>query len=92
MKIMRRELMDLLACPVCKAHPLELYSFRESREIEEGVIICPKCSRWYPVLVGVPHMLPDEMRDKNQDLTFLEKWREKIPLNVLKRCEWAMHS
>jgi hypothetical protein len=29
-------------------------------------------------------MLPDELRDKKVDLTFLERWRDKVPDKVIK--------
>jgi uncharacterized protein len=27
-------------------------------------------------------MLPDELRDRDEDIKFLEKWRDKIPNKV----------
>ncbi|HID17651.1 TPA: Trm112 family protein [Candidatus Bathyarchaeota archaeon] len=80
---MKRSLMEILACPICKRHPLELRVFKEGREVEEGLILCPSCGRWYPIIEEIPHMLPDELRDKEEDLSFLEKWKEKIPRKVL---------
>ena len=46
-------LSDFLACPICKAHPLDLR--------EEG-LVCPICNRSYPFQDGIFHMLPDELR------------------------------
>ncbi len=76
--------MDILACPICKHHPLDLAAFEEKEEIEEGILICKNCSRWYPIIETIPHMLPDELRDAKEDLDFLNKWKEKIPASVLK--------
>ena len=45
-----RELLDILACPACKADV----------KIEEGKIICVKCRRRYPVRDDIPIMLVDE--------------------------------
>jgi hypothetical protein len=28
-------------------------------------------------------MLPDELRDKEEDVPFLKKWRDKIPQKIL---------
>ncbi len=33
-------------------------------EIEEGVIICERCGRWFPVTDGIPIMLPDGLIDE----------------------------
>lgn len=47
--------------------------------IVNGVLICPKCGRWYPVIEEIPHMLPDKLRDRNRDLEFLSKYRDRVP-------------
>ncbi len=80
---MKRRLMDILACPIDKCYPLELHVFEEKEEIAEGVIICPKCLRWYPIKDEIPEMLPDELREKKDEMAFLRKWRENIPENIL---------
>jgi len=75
--------MDILACPIDKYYPLELYVFKEGDEIIEGMIVCPKCLRWYPIKDEIPEMLPDELRDEKDELSFLEKWKDKIPKKIL---------
>lgn len=123
---MKYRLMDLLACPMCKAFPLRLIVFsrttykREFRgrkpvcelycsfldreigrlreegreppceecfvyEVVDGILICPKCGRWYPIINEIPRMLPDEYRKAREDIEFLKKYREHIPEDVLKR-------
>ena len=55
---MHRNLMDILACPVCKAE-LELTVTREDGgEVIEGVLVCTKCGERYPIEDGVPNLLP----------------------------------
>lgn len=66
-----------------KNHPLELHVFEEKDEIVEGLILCPKCLRWYPVRDEIPEMLPDQLRNKEDELPFLEKWKTKIPKKIL---------
>lgn len=80
---MKRRLMDILACPINKYYPLELHVFEEKEEIIDGMIICPKCSRWYPIRDEIPEMLPDELREEKDELAFLQKWKEKIPQKIL---------
>jgi uncharacterized protein YbaR (Trm112 family) len=80
---MKRKLMEILACPIDKHHPLELHVFEEKDEIVEGLIVCSKCLRWYPIRDEIPEMLPDELRKEDEDLPFLKKWKEKIPENVV---------
>lgn len=56
-------------------------------EIDEALIICKKCGRWYPVIDRITCMLPDEKRLEPSQLTkekaFLEKWRERVPREIL---------
>ena len=80
---MKLKLMEILACPIDKYHPLELHVFEEKNEIVEGVIICPKCLRWYPIRDEIPEMLPDELRKEAEDLPFLKKWANKFPAKVV---------
>ena len=49
------------------------------REIEEGVIVCTYCGRWYPIVKTIPVMMDDKYRDKERDREFAEKVRGKIP-------------
>ena len=60
---MKRELMNILACPVCKGG-LEL-SVDEEDEIEvvTGSLYCPKCNERYPIVGTIPNLLPPEQPD-----------------------------
>lgn len=81
---MQRKLLDILACPIDKHYPLQLLEF-ELREgtIVSGVLLCDKCSRYYPITDEIPVMLPDNLRNRKEDLAFLEKWKDKIPDKVV---------
>ena len=59
---MKKELMDILACPVCK-EGLEL-SVEEENEMEvvTGSLYCPKCNVHYPIVDTIPNLLPPEQR------------------------------
>lgn len=81
---MKRRLLEILACPICKHFPLELTVFEEKDEIDEGILICNNCSRWYPIIESIPHMLPDELREEKEDVGFLKKWEGMVPEQVLK--------
>ena len=55
---MKRELMDILVCPVCKG-PLELNVVTESDgDITVGSLYCPKDDVSYPIVNGIPNLLP----------------------------------
>lgn len=81
---MNRKLMEILACPIDKYFPLELVEFScKDENISEGVIFCSKCSRYYPIIEEIPIMLPDELRDKNQDIEFLKKYKDTLPQKIV---------
>ncbi len=39
-----------------------------SIDIKKGYFVCNKCNRWYPILDGIPELLPDYMRDAKREL------------------------
>ena len=45
-----KELLDILACPACKADV----------KLQDDKIVCTKCGRKYPIKDGIPVMLIDE--------------------------------
>jgi uncharacterized protein len=55
---MKRSLMDILCCPVCKGD-LTLHVDKENeKEIFEGELRCAACQLTYPILEGIPNLLP----------------------------------
>ena len=123
--IMKYRLLNILACPICKSFPLELYVFKVreidrnvedvnkvlcelycgyrkmyvkdlkdrpcaecmKKEIVTGLLYCSRCGRWYPIEDGIPRMLPDTLRDYDEDIKFLLKYRNEIPEKILKEGE-----
>ena len=44
-------MMNILACPIDKNHPLELFEINQKGDIiSEGALFCPKCDRFYQLL------------------------------------------
>ena len=73
-----------MACPIDKHYPLDLIELvSEGDVIKEGVLLCSKCKRFYPIVDEIPVMLPDELRNSEEDLSFLKKWAEVLPKEVL---------
>lgn len=52
-------------------------------EVVNGILICEKCLRWYPIIDEIPRMLPDDLR-KPDDIEFLKRFSNKIPEEILK--------
>ena len=58
--MMKRELVDILACPVCKG-VLKLDVAEENEtEIVSGSLRCLKCKVNYPIEDTIPNLLPVE--------------------------------
>ena len=80
---MNKKMMEMLACPIDKHFPLEIFeSSSDGQIISEGAIYCTKCSRFYPIIEEIPIMLPDELRDKNQDIEFLKRNHSVLPEKI----------
>ena len=59
---MRKDLMDILACPMCKGG-LELRVESEAEdEVIKGSLVCHPCQEIYPIDDGIPNLLPPQMR------------------------------
>lgn len=59
---MKPQLMEILACPMCKA-PLELGVKEEKEgEIVQGSLKCTKCGEVYPIEDSIPNLLPPNLR------------------------------
>ena len=60
---MKRELVDILACPVCQGD-LELNVAEENEiEIDSGSLRCLRCKVDYPIVDTIPNLLPPEGHD-----------------------------
>lgn len=83
---MNKKMMDILACPTCKYSPLEIFECKSKEDVvEEGALFCSECSKFFPIIEEIPIMLPDELRDKNQDMNFLKTNEKKLPEKITKQ-------
>ena len=55
--MVKKELLDILACPVCKGD-IEVYKNKG-----EEYLLCRKCSKLYPVRNDIPVMLIEESEE-----------------------------
>ena len=55
---MKKDLMDILACPVCKgAFRLDVVE-EKNGDVVSGSLYCQKCNYNYPIKDSIPHLLP----------------------------------
>lgn len=72
---MTQSLLRKLCCPLDK-HDLEINIFTEDDDgdIIEALMTCPQCHRYFPVIYGIPILIPDKYRDKSLEEPLLKKW------------------
>jgi uncharacterized protein YbaR (Trm112 family) len=62
---MKRDLMDILCCPLDK-HDLKLDVDEEDEgEVLSGRLVCTECGEVYPIEDGIPNLLPPDMREES---------------------------
>lgn len=50
-----------------------------SHEVMEGLLVSVHSGNWYPIIDGLPEILPSSLRDWNRDYAFLGQYRAKLP-------------
>ena len=59
---MKKDLMEILACPVCKGS-LELNVDEEDGDdVIRGALLCGSCNESYPIEDSIPNLLPPQLR------------------------------
>ncbi len=59
---MKKDLMDILACPMCKGTLALTVDQEEGDEVVEGSLYCAHCDERYPISESIPNLLPPELR------------------------------
>lgn len=57
---MKRSLMDILCCPVCKGALSLRVDAEDAKEVLEGNLHCAVCRVDYPIHEGIPNLLPPQ--------------------------------
>jgi uncharacterized protein YbaR (Trm112 family) len=73
---LKRDLMDILACPVCKGE-LELKVDEENAdEVVRGSLTCKQCGEVYPISDTIPDLRPPNLREGSgaEDFEDLDDW------------------
>jgi len=58
----RRSLIPLLVCPLCKGELTLTVASEVDDEVMEGEFNCASCGVAYPIEDGIPNMLPPDLR------------------------------
>ena len=60
---MKRELMEILACPLCKGDLGLDIEEEDDKEVITGSLSCARCDQRYPIVDAIPDLLPPELRE-----------------------------
>jgi uncharacterized protein YbaR (Trm112 family) len=55
---MKRDLLNIICCPVCKEDLMLTVEEENEEEIIRGTLECKKCHHRYPIEDGIPNLLP----------------------------------
>jgi uncharacterized protein YbaR (Trm112 family) len=58
---MKPELLEIIVCPVCKGSLVLVEP--QIEEIFEGTLRCNACDEVFPVVDGIPNLIPPELRN-----------------------------
>ncbi|WP_417602137.1 Trm112 family protein [Owenweeksia hongkongensis] len=72
---MQKSMLNKLCCPMDKNElHIEIYKEDETGEVLEGMMTCPDCKRYYPIIYSIPIMTPDDYRQKELEAPMLKRW------------------
>lgn len=78
---MQRTLLDKLCCPFDKGDlQIKIFNELEDGEIHEGLLTCPTCQRYFPIVYGIAIMTPDEYRQMELEQPILQKWGVELQI------------
>ena len=59
---MRKDLMEILACPMCKGDLTLTIDEEKDDEVVAGTLTCANCNERYPIEDSIPNLLPPDLR------------------------------
>jgi len=59
---MKKDLMNILVCPVCKGKLVLTIEKENDKEIVNGSLFCAKCNVRYPIVDTISNLLPPEKK------------------------------
>ena len=57
---MKRWVLDIICCPVCKGNFMLTEMEGNDTAIVEGLLTCTSCKRVYPISSGIANLLPNQ--------------------------------
>ncbi|MBN2331331.1 MAG: methyltransferase domain-containing protein [Candidatus Aenigmarchaeota archaeon] len=80
---MKPGVLDILICPDCSGGLLAEAFSKDENEMENGILSCRKCGMHFPVISGIPRMLPPGMINDSLMARFLDEYGDRVPKGML---------
>lgn len=82
--LMKKSILERVICPVCKKKKLALDKIfsTEFDEVIDGTILCKSCHTWYPIIKGIPRLLPEELKYhtlQNHNQRYIQRYQSLLP-------------
>jgi uncharacterized protein YbaR (Trm112 family)/SAM-dependent methyltransferase len=88
---MKPKLLEYICCPACQGELRFLDSLDPNSESKDSLLLCQSCDHWYPIRNTIPELLPDQLRDWEKDLHFLNKLKFQFTQSVFESLHTPTH-
>jgi len=82
---MKKDLLQFVVCPSCRGK-LDCQSFSEAQsgEVENGLLTCQDCRGHFPVIDGIPRLLPPSLRSMLRDTNpeFFKAYQKQLDFAI----------
>ncbi len=58
---MKKDILDILACPECKNSLLLHIEEENDVEVITGILECAECDQQYPIENAIPNLIPSDL-------------------------------
>lgn len=82
---MRKNLLELVVCPLCKERlSLESFDAESSEETANGLLTCRSCGALYPIIGKIARLLPTELQSMLWEMhpEFYREYGERLPASL----------
>ena len=83
------DILNLLYCLYCapkeslELFPLQTTEYKEGVRVNQGCLYCTSCTRFYIIKDEILYLSQDNLRQKDEELDFLQEWQTDLPEKVV---------
>lgn len=83
------DILNLLYCLYCapkeslELFPLQTTEDKEGVRVNQGCLYCTSCTRFYIIKDEILYLSQDNLREKDEELDFLQEWQTDLPEKVV---------